>query len=361
MAETPDISDYSLTTKGTTSAITAPVFPYMPVVSENCTLKIGLIGCGGISEAHLTAYKKAGFYVVALCDKFTERAGKRQSKFCPEARIYSDYTELLRSPDIDVVDIATHPADRVAIIRSALLHDKHVLSQKPFVEDIAIGEELVELAENRGLKLAVNQNGRWAPHLCYIRNAVRSGILGDIFSIHVAVHWDHTWTIGTSFEEIEDLILYDFAIHWFDFVSSLIGRREILRVDATRTKAIGQTAKPALLAQCTVNFQGGHASLVFDGNVRDTSYDSTFVAGTLGSIRSSGPNLNEQEMTLSTSEGISQPVLTGQWFNDGFQGTMSELLHSIETGSVPINNARENLRSLDLCFQALATAKKNHY
>ncbi len=359
MAETPDISDYSLSTKGKQEGITAPVFPYMPVVSDPTRYKIGLIGCGGISEAHLSSYQKAGFCVVALCDKIRDRALKRQQQFYPEAQVFTDFHQLLDSPEVDIVDIATHPSDRVEIILEALRKDKHVLSQKPFVEDLEIGSDFVALAASRGLKLAVNQNGRWAPHLCYIRNAVRSGILGDIFSIHIAVHWDHTWTVGTPFEEIDDLILYDFAIHWFDFVSSLLGDRKITRVDATRTHAVGQTARPALLAQCTVNFEGGQASLVFDGNVRDTSYDSTFVAGTLGSIRSSGPNLNEQSIILSTAEGISQPPLSGQWFNDGFQGTMSELMHAIETDTEPINNARENLRSLSLCFAAIKSAHMN--
>jgi predicted dehydrogenase len=79
-----------------------------------------------------------------------------------------------------------------------------------------VGEDLVKLAEDRGVKLAVNQNGRWAPHKAWMREAVRAGLIGDVISAHVSLHWNHGWTAGTPFDEIEDLVLYDFGVHWFD-------------------------------------------------------------------------------------------------------------------------------------------------
>src|SRR3546814_12962768 len=103
-----------------------------------------------------------------------------------------------------VVDIATLPAARVSLIERALDARKHVLSQKPFVLDLDVGEALVERADRNGVKLAVNQNGRWAPHFGYMREAVRAGAIGDVQSVHLGVHWDHTWTTGTPFADIED-------------------------------------------------------------------------------------------------------------------------------------------------------------
>ena len=77
--------------------------------------------------------------------------------------------------------------------------------------------------EGRGLKLAVNQNGRWAPHLAYIREAVRAGLIGEVTGVHVEIRWNHGWIAGTSFEAMDDLILWDFGVHWFDFLASVIG------------------------------------------------------------------------------------------------------------------------------------------
>jgi predicted dehydrogenase len=212
------------------------------------------------------------------------------------------------------------------------------------------------LAEQRGLKLAVNQNGRWAPHLAYIREAVRAGLIGDVTGVHVEIRWNHGWIAGTSFEAMDDLILWDFGIHWFDFLASVIGDRG-RSVHATTVRAAGQTARPPLLAQALVAFDGGQASLVFDGATRCGARDSTSVVGANGVASSLGPDLGHQAVKLYTEAGVARPQLTGSWFNDGFAGAMGELLCAIEDGREPLNSARGNLLSLKLCQAALRSVQ----
>ena len=142
-----------------------------------------------------------------------------------------------------------------------------MLSQKPFVLDLDAGERLADLADEKGVVLAVNQNGRWAPHLSWMREAVRAGLIGDVQSCHISIHWDHSWIAGTPFEAIDDLILYDFAIHWFDFLASLIGDRAT-SVFATTAPRHGQSVRPPMLAEALVAFDGGQAALLFDGAAR---------------------------------------------------------------------------------------------
>lgn len=347
--------DYALTAKPT-NKMRAPVLPYRPRDPKSYRPNIALIGCGGISAQHLRAYKEAGYKIVALCDCIEENARRRAEEFYPDAKIYTDAQQVFRRDDIEVVDIATHPPERVPLLRDALKARKHVLSQKPFVLDLDSGEKLVALADKQNVKLAVNQNGRWSPHFSYIREAVRVGVLGDLMSIHAQVHWDHSWVIGTPFNEIEELIFYDFAIHWFDFVSSLLGTRRATRVQASKSRAVGQTAKPPLLAQAIIEFEGGQASLIFDANVPFGGQDHTYVAGTRGTISSYGRELGAQKLTLSTEAGSTSPKLKGSWFPDGFHGTMAELLCAIEEDREPQNSARDNLNSLALCFAAIAAA-----
>ena len=348
--------DYSLSRKGPDRQIPAPALAYQPRDPKTYRPAIGLIACGGITETHLKAYTRAGYRVVALCDLIEERAKKRQAQFYPDADVYTDYRDLLARDDIEVVDIATHPPERVPLIEAALRAGKHVLSQKPFVLDLDGGERLVALAEAQGVRLAVNQNGRWAPHFSYIRNAVHAGLIGDLMSVHAAVRWDHTWTVGTPFEDIHDLVLYDFAIHWFDFAATLLGDRTVTSVYATRSRAAGQTARPPMLAESVFTFDGGHGSLAFDAHVRYGQQDHTYVAGTEGTLTSVGPDLSKQTVTLYTAGGQARPELEGNWFPDGFHGTMGELLCAIEEDREPGNSARTNLRSLALCFAAIASA-----
>ena len=106
--------------------------------------------------------------------------GGGKKEFYPDADVYGDYRDVLKRGDIEVVDIATHPPERAAIIEAALTAGKHVLSQKPFVLDLDVGLRLADLADQRRLRLAVNQNGRWAPHFSYIGEAIQAGLLGQV-------------------------------------------------------------------------------------------------------------------------------------------------------------------------------------
>lgn len=348
--------DYAVSKKSPDKKIAAPKLPYEPRDPKNYKPNIALIGCGGITATHLMAYKEAGYNVVALCDHHRTSAKKRQQEFYPEARIYTDAAQVLKRDDIEVVDIATHPPERVPLIKEALKARKHVLSQKPFVLDLDTGEKLADLADKQGVKLAVNQNGRWSPHFSYIRNAVQQGVIGDIQAVRVALEWDHSFIIGTPFEDIHDIIFYDFAIHWFDFVASVLQGRELKRVFAARSYVAGQKARPPMAAQAIVEFDGGQASLSFDASVPFGSQDHTYVAGTKGSLTSRGPNLSDQSVTLYTEQGTAVPKLKGNWFPGGFHGTMAELLCAIEENRQPSNNGRDNLKSLALCFAAIASA-----
>ncbi len=350
---------YGLSKRAKARSVKAPVLPYQPPTPKTYNPNIGLIACGGITEQHLKAYRKAGYKVVALCDVFKERAEKRRSEFYPDASVTTDYHSILARDDIEVVDIAAHPDERVVLIQDALEAGKHVLTQKPFVLDLDVGRHLTDLADEKGLKLAVNQNGRWAPHFRYITEAIRNGLIGDVAGVHLSVHWNHGWIEGSVFEEIKHLILYDFGIHWFDALCCFMGGQKAMRVFASFTCSKAQTVKPALLAQALVEYEGAQATLTFDGDTRFGPQDRTYVIGSKGTIESIGPDLNEQTITLTTAKGYCSPKLDGGWFPDGFHGTMAELLCAIEEDREPFNSARNNLKSLALCFAAAASAESH--
>ena len=101
-------------------SITIPKIAYQPRDPKSYKPNIAVIGTGGISAAHLTAYKKARYNVVALCDISEAAAKKPQAEFFPEAKIYTDHKELLKRDDIEVVDITLHPQYRVPVIEAAL-------------------------------------------------------------------------------------------------------------------------------------------------------------------------------------------------------------------------------------------------
>jgi len=342
--------DYALVS-AEAAGIPAPDLPYRPPRPHG-RHRIALVGAGGISFAHLDAYRSHGFDVAAIMSRDRARAEARAAEFYPDALVTTDLSVVLARPDIDVIDLTPHPEERVPLIEAALSAGKHVLSQKPFVTDLDTGERLCALADAKGVRLAVNQNGRWSPHMAWMRAAVRAGLIGEVTGIHCSLHWNHLWVKGTPFEEVPDLVLYDFGVHWFDFVTSLT-RRHARRVQAQALDLPSAQIAPPMLASALLDFGATQASLVFDAATPFGARDWTYVAGTAGSLVSTGPDLGRQQVELYTADGVARPELRGQWFNDGFAGAMGELLVAIEENREPDNGARENLLSLANCFAAI--------
>jgi predicted dehydrogenase len=292
-----------------------------------------------------------------LCDIELSRARERQATFYPDAEIVDDYLKVLARDDIEVVDVATPPAQRGIIIEAALRARKHVLSQKPFAVDLDDGQRLVDLADTMGVQLAVNQNGRWAPHYSFMLQALRSDLIGAPVSVAFSVHWDHQWVAGTAFENVKHLILYDFAIHWFDLLTCFMADKRPRRVFASFARAAGQSVHPALMGQALIEYDDAQAAMTFDGATKFAPEDRTYLRGTAGTIVSIGPDCRTQTLTIHTPAGIAQPQLKGCWFPDGFHGTMGELLCAIEEGRESTISARHNLASLALCFATVASAE----
>lgn len=350
--------------------------PYQPASPKNSQRGIGLIGCGGITIEHLRAYRAAGYRVLAFCDKDQKRAAERRDEFFPEAAVFTDHHQLLALDEVEIVDIATHPTPRPPLVEAALRAGKHVLSQKPFVTDLTVGSRLADLADAQDVLLAVNQNGRWAPHFSLIRHAVAAGLIGQVTSVQLAVNWDHSWIGGTPFEDVRHLILYDFAIHWFDITTcimkasaSVAGESvagdnatdpaQPLQVFASIAPSAGQSVKPAMLGQAIVNYPAAQASLVFNGDVKFGASDRTVVTGTQGTLISDGVDNEKQQVTLYTADGAVSIPLEGSWFPGGFHGAMAELLCAIEEQRQPSHSARNNLDSLAICFAAVESADRS--
>lgn len=334
----------------------APSLDYEPQLPKSYRPKIGLIGCGGITNHHLNAYKAAGLEVIGLCDLNEPKTHERRDSHYPDATCYQDYHQLLANPEIDVVDIALHPAPRVAAIEASLNAGKHVLSQKPFALDLDVAERLSDLAQSKNLKLAVNQNGRWAPYVRYIQQAINAGLIGETNTVNIYLNWDHTWIQGTPFETIHHIILYDFAVHWIDMAVNFFHSQSAERAFGTVRKAKNQLLESPLLGGATIQFSNGVANLAFDGQCTQGAQERIVITGDKGVLTASGEVTKISEVTLETNEGIATAQLDGSWFDDGFKGAMLELLCSIEEDREPFNSAQNNLATLASVYAIIKSA-----
>ncbi|WP_042166010.1 Gfo/Idh/MocA family protein [Paenibacillus gorillae] len=146
--------------------------------------KLAIIGCGGIANGkHLPSLSKLNNVdIVAFCDIVEERATEAASKYGAEgARVYTDYTELLKDSSIEIVHVCTPNDSHADISIAALEAGKHVMSEKPMAKTAHDAKRMLEAAERTGKKLTVGYNNRFRSDSLHLKAVCESGELGDIY------------------------------------------------------------------------------------------------------------------------------------------------------------------------------------
>jgi predicted dehydrogenase len=320
---------------------------------------IGIIGCGNIVKlAHLPAYTAYDVDVVGVYDASPEAIDGIQSRFPVVRRVFESVDDLLAEPQIEIVDIATHPPVRRGLIEQAIDAGKHVLSQKPFAMDVRAARELVERADRRGVRLAVNQNGRWAPPWRIATLLVEQGQVGEVCAVTHLFEHDFEWTAGTQYDEMKHFVLYDFAVHWIDITRCWLDEKIVAAISAreyrTPAQPPGQHAPWGALV--VVEYTDGSSGVIRSVGVgTERPGDPFWIHGTEGTIRGSvrkGTDFVELER-----RGVAQRYsLEGQWMPDGFAGTLGELCSAIAEDREPFNSGRHNLLSLAMTLAACRSA-----
>ncbi|NHN29256.1 Gfo/Idh/MocA family protein [Paenibacillus agricola] len=147
-------------------------------------VKVGIIGCGGIANGkHLPSLSNLGTVeLVAFCDIIVEKAYEAAHKYgVAGAKVYEDYTELLKDGSIDVIHVCTPNDSHAEISIAALESGKHVMCEKPMAKTAADARRMVEVAKKSGKKLTVGYNNRFRPDSQYLKQVTSDGDLGEIY------------------------------------------------------------------------------------------------------------------------------------------------------------------------------------
>ena len=149
------------------------------------TLRIGLIGCGGMGRwFHVHRYyaHEPRVEVVAACDLIPERTQTIVDEYFPKAKQYADYRELLKDPSIDAVDICTPNDLHSEIAIAASRAGKHVFCEKPDAIDAKKAAAMRDAAAKAGKVLMVMRNNRFTDAAKYLKRFVEDGRAGEIYA-----------------------------------------------------------------------------------------------------------------------------------------------------------------------------------
>lgn len=142
-----------------------------------------LIGCGHIGQEHIeNIYYRENIKIVGVVDFVRERAELFSRKYsCGQPVLYdTDYKEMIKRDDVDIVIIATYVNTHLQILKDCLAAGKHILCEKPIASNVEEGEEFYNLVKNSKQKVLIAHILRHNDTYIKAAELIHSGVIGDI-------------------------------------------------------------------------------------------------------------------------------------------------------------------------------------
>lgn len=158
-------------------------------MSEVERLKVAVVGCG-VGRSHVQAYiELAGrFEVMAVCDLDEAKARAVADEF-KVPFVYTDYSQLCRRDDLDILDLATPPFLHFAQIQEGLTAGKHVICEKPLVGSLKEIDELQAAQDKAGRLLMPIFQYRFGHGLQKLKLLKDKGLTGETYLSTVETAW----------------------------------------------------------------------------------------------------------------------------------------------------------------------------
>ena len=201
-------------------------------------IKVGLCAFGMSGKVFHAPFLKEhpGFFMSAV----VERSKNDSKEKYPETTIYRSVKEMLQNADIELVVVNTPVQTHFEYAKMALEAGKNVIVEKPFTVDAIEAEELVKLAEEKGLFVSVYQNRRFDRDFLQVQKILNDGKLGTMKEVEIRFDRFRTEPSGKQHKEnpIEagSGSLHDLGAHLVDQAVQLFGYPEKLFADVFSMK-----------------------------------------------------------------------------------------------------------------------------
>jgi predicted dehydrogenase len=181
-------------------------------------LNLGILGLGEGRSTMSAALQSTRINLLLICDANETLCQQRCREFQFE-HYTTSYQQMLDNPLIDIIAIYTPDQLHAEHVKQALLHDKHVICTKPFIDDLSKANELLALQKQTGKKVFVGQSSRFFEPYKKQRQDFEAGEIGELITIESHYHADHRWFLEKPWAlENSFKWLYGGLSHPVDFI-----------------------------------------------------------------------------------------------------------------------------------------------
>ncbi|WNB92637.1 Gfo/Idh/MocA family oxidoreductase [Bacillus sp. NEB1478] len=331
--------------------------------------RFGIIGCGVISHTHAEEISKIkGAKLVAVADVVEDCAKSVAQTYGVDW--YSDYLELLKRDDIDIVNILTPSGMRAEVVIEAARHGKHIIAEKPIDVTYEKATSMIQACRDAGVKLAVISQHRFDMSTVKVKKSIEEGKFGRLVLGECAVNWYRTqgyydsgaWR-GTWAMDGGGALMNQ-SIHTIDLLQYLVG--PVDSVFAHTATLAHERIEVEDVAVSTVKFKNGALGTIVGTTSAFPGLSARLeVFGTNGSaviehdklthlfVKSKDPeeqinNLAEKDLDAHDPSTV---------FGYAHRLQIEDMMHAIREDREPLVNGEEGLKPLEIILAIYESAK----
>jgi len=326
-----------------------------------------IIGASGIvKDAHLPAYKMAGFSVFGITNRTIAKAHAMAEEF-GIPNVFENVAEAVKhAPSNAVYDITVLPDQYIEILEQ-LPDGAAVLIQKPMGNDLAQAKEIVAVCERKKLVASINFQLRFASFVSAARDLINKGIIGDLYDLEFKVTVNTPWELFPLIKEHPRLEILFHSVHYIDCIRSFLGNPKGVYAKTTHhpLKKLSSCRSSIILNYgdtMRVNISTNHDHHF--GPQHEESYIKW--EGTKGAIKAKMgllmnypdglPDVFEYSTFNEKTNAYEwqKVALEGSWFPEAFIGTMSNLMRFKEGSDTilhtSVQDVLDTMKVVEACY-----------
>ncbi|WP_417579688.1 inositol 2-dehydrogenase [Pelagibacterium sp.] len=321
-------------------------------------LRFGILGAGRIGNVHARAIASSGRAVVRyIADSMPDAAAILAGSVGAET---ASVDEIVASPEVDAILIATPTDTHADLIEQAALAGKAILCEKPVSLSVERIRSCLDVVEKAGVPLMIGFHRRYDPNFAVLERRLRSGEIGDPEIITITCRDPSAPPV--SYIERSGGLYRDMMIHDFDMARFLLGDEEPVTVHALG----GVLTDPAIakagdIDTASVQMQTASGKIVVITNSRRATYghdQRIEVHGSKGLLRAA--NVHNTTVELANQGGWTQDAIPFSFverYQPAYTAEIHRFLDFLEKGEAPRASGYDGLMAQKLAEAASESLK----